>query len=216
MFVRQPQFRNSNADVQIFYGTNSIGANASTNWRSWTKPPGVSHVYILLIGAGGNGDGGSGGGSAGIYVWYGAAQNVPDVLRIKLGVGGTTNTEIFYFNQNTAVPSLINGSTPSFAGPASAPDPRPFGASGFTNLVAGQAGNTASASTTTFLSGGVNGTVTANYGYTNPSNDAKGYFLLQPMIVGVGSTGSKNGEFGCGGGFNYGYGGPGMVLIASW
>ena len=55
MFVRQnqQQFRNSNADVQIFYGSD---ASVSTRTRSWNKPTGVSHVYMMLIGGGGYGD----------------------------------------------------------------------------------------------------------------------------------------------------------------
>lgn len=52
MFVRQPQFRNSNADVQIFYGTTQTGTIAMATWN---KPPGVSHVYMLAIGPGGGG-----------------------------------------------------------------------------------------------------------------------------------------------------------------
>jgi hypothetical protein len=91
-----------------------------------------------------------------------------------------------------------------------------FTASGFFQSTAGQAGaTTIGASSTTFLSAGAaGGTLTANYGYSN-SIDTKGFFLLQPIIVGVGGKGAGEGSIGCGGG-GTGSGGPGMVLIASW
>jgi hypothetical protein len=95
---------------------------------------------------------------------------------------------------------------------------RPFiTASGFFQSVAGQNGGIDGASATTFLSGGGSGvTKTANYGYTTTSN---GFFQLQPIIVGVGSTNTNvnNNAIGCGASAGIdGEGGPGMVLIASW
>jgi hypothetical protein len=212
MFVRDipQQFRISNCDVQIFYGN-----NVANDWRIWDKPTGVSHVYILSIGAGGNGNGGQGGGSGGTYVWYGAARNVPDALQIVMGVGGTNSNNIYYRFPESGVSFLAPG-TPSFVGPAGAGDPSAFTASGFRNSRVGQAGDTIGASSETFLSAGVNNsTQTGNYGYVNPSNNSRGYFLLQPIIVAVGATGTGNGVYGCGGGPS-GTGGAGLVLIASW
>lgn len=219
MFVRQnqQQFRNSNADVQIFYGD----ANATTASRfkkSWNKPPGVSHVYMLLIGAGGNGNGTNGGGSGAVTVWYGAAQNVPDQLEILAGFG--INTTVSYRGSSLITLLTANaGSSPTAGAATTAPL---FAASGFYQSIAGQDGTTVasiSASGTTFLMGGgtTGGSATANYGYATASNN-NGFFILQPIIVGVCGMGDGRGGIGCGGGANAttGRGGQGMVLIASW
>jgi len=221
MFVRQPQFRNSNADVQIFYGGNGT-ANTTQNQRTWNKPPGVSHIYMLLIGAGGAGDGATGGGSGVVTVWYGAAQNVPDSLVMHIGVQGTSSTTIYYRGSSGLV-LLASAGTPSFAGPAGAESANYFSASGFYTSTAGQAGSggAITASSTTFLSGGGTagaGDQTGNYGYT-VSGYQSGYFMLQPIIVGVGSGGVNGRVAGIGCGASYSgsdRGGPGMVLIASW
>ena len=107
--------------------------------------------------------------------------------------------------------------------PAGAETANYFSASGFHTSTAGQAGSggAITASTTTFLSGGGTagaGDQTGNYGYT-VSGLQSGYFMLQPIIVGVGS-GGVNGRvagIGCGGSYSGSdRGGPGMVLIASW
>lgn len=211
MFVRQPQFRNASADVQIFYGTTQSGSNTMATWN---KPPGVSHIYMLAIGSGGNGDGASSGGSGGVSVWYGAAQNVPDSLEILCyGVGAKTNTEIKYRTTSTSTNQLLvgraPGSAPTGAGTMAA---NAFTASGFFQSVAGQDGDSGAASSTTFLSCGGTAAFTSNYGYREQTD---GYFLLQPIIIGIGGISAKNGGVGSGGGAT-GLGGPGMVLIASW
>jgi len=96
-----------------------------------------------------------------------------------------------------------------------------FASSGFYQNVLGQTGSGGqeTASSTTFLSGGsATGITTANYGYaTNTSGAAHGYFMLQPIIVGVGGGGGSvsGAGLGCGGTLS-GYGGQGMILIASW
>lgn len=209
MFVRQnqQQFRNSNADVQIFYGS---GAGETTTWN---KPPGVSHVYIMCIGAGGAGDSAaSGGGSGAVTVWYGAAQNVPDVLEILVRSSGGALSGVYI---NGGATLLVRGSSSTTPTAGSATAANAFAASGFYQSIAGQAGSggTVSASSTTFLSGGGGAsTVTANYGYTNKES---GYFMLQPIIVGISGISYNDGGIGCGGGIT-GKGGPGMVLIASW
>lgn len=220
MFVRQTQqqFRNSNADVQIFYGTRPGDVNPQATWN---KPPGVSHVYMLLIGKGGNGNGTNGGGSGAVTVWYGAAQNVPDSLEISApSIGGGANTLVRY-RTTTGTPTTLlqaNGASLSTAG--SATPANLFASSGFYQSIAGQNGTNGavSASSTTFLSGGSANGTTGNYGYTNSTSNRNGFFMLQPIIVGVGGSGNSIGGVGCGGGTSAstGLGGQGMVLIASW
>lgn len=213
MLVRQPQFRNANADVQIFYG-DSINTTDLT--RSWSKPPGVSHIYMLLIGSGGSGDGSAPGPSGAVTVWYGAAQNVPDSLQLCIaqGLGGVTYpTTVTYRNRTTTYTLLSANNGINGGGSSPAMTPNAFTATGFFSSVAS---DSSAPSNTTFLSAGSAGSsVTTNYGYTSNKD---GYFLLQPIIVGIGGcgpSGNVNGGIGCGGAPN-GYGGPGMVLIASW
>lgn len=218
MFVRQPQFRNASADVQIFYGTTTGGGNAMATWN---KPPGVSHVYMMLIGPGGYGDSVSGGGSGAVTVWYGAAQNVPDCLEILCyGSSGTSNTEIRYRTTSSSTNQLLVARTGNGAGAGPAMTANAFCASGFFQSVAGQdgSGGSLTGSATTFLSGGTSAgqTVTANYGYTGGTSATKnGNFFLQPIIVGLGGVAGLPGGVGCGGGYT-GIGGQGMALIASW
>lgn len=217
MFVRQnqQQFRNSNADVQIFYGQQ----NALTTSTTWNKPPGVSHVYMLLVGPGGDGNGTTGGGSGAVTVWYGAAQNVPDALNVYF-ISGDTN--VYDARDTTPSRSLVTakGATGLSTSGGSATSANAFAASGFYQSIAGQSGSSGavSASTTTFLSGGGASGVTANYGYSI-ALQRNGFFMLQPIIVGVGGSSSgliTDGGIGCGGSAVGGKGGPGMVLIASW
>lgn len=220
MFVRQPQFRNASADVQIFYGSFGTVATAA-NGRSWAKPPGVSHVYMMLIGGGASGSTNAGGSGA-VTVWYGAAQNVPDHLVCYPAAFGQTNGQVttVYYRASSGLVSLLTADGGSSAGPgASAMTANQFTASGFFQSVAGANRNT-SASTTTFLQGGfdASGPSTGNYGYSTTNH---GYFQLQPIIVGVGgnNVNGANGGIGCGGGNlggTVGNGGSGMVLIASW
>ena len=216
-------------DIQTFYGD---GLTQATAQKSWIKPRGVSHTYILLIGPGASGTGVVGGGSGAVTVWYGAAQNVPDELVITVAGGGTNwpSTVAPRVSGSGANPTAIlsaNGSGSSNGGTAMTANQ--FAASGFFQSVAGQNGvsGAQSASTSTFLSGGGDGTgdITANYGYKNPipaGTGNSGFFQLQPIIVGVGanctSSGVARGGIGCGGGASStnGIGGPGMVLIASW
>jgi len=204
-------------NIQTFYGTNS--ANKVQRF-SWNKPVGVSHVYMLLIGAGGTGTGTSGGGSGSVTTWYGATQHVPNNLIVEPGIGdASANTTIFFASRSTTLITLIDtlSATGVTGGPATIPEA--FAASGFFNSVAGQDGSgiSVTASATTFLSGGADATgetVTANYGYFVPGNGA-GFFQMQPIIVGAGGSANGRGGIGCGGGGDA-VGGPGMVLIASW
>lgn len=225
MFVRQnqQQFRNSNADVQIFYGDANAAVNATRYRKSWNKPPGVSHVYMMLIGPGGNGNStpiNSGGGSGAVTVWYGAAQNVPNSLQVIPG-GGITSGDTYVYDaaSGTVLLSALVGDVPT-GGAATAANA--FAASGFYQSVAGQdgSGTSISASSTTFLAGGGAAAQSqlSNYGYASKaaSGNANGFFQLMPIIVGTSGMGSGRGGIGCGGGLQNAIGGQGMVLIASW
>jgi hypothetical protein len=203
-------------NIQTFYGV--LSAASKINTFMWNKPVGVSHVYMMLIGAGGSGDSSEslGGGSGAVTVWYGAAQHVPDNLQVQCG-SSQVGSEISFLSRSSSVILQAAAGQGNAGGVAtSAPA---FAASGFYKSTAGQtgAGGDVSASGTTFLSGGGSsgGTNTANYGYTRLAGNTAGFFLMQPIIVGMGGGGVGNGSFGCGGGID-GTGGPGMVLIASW
>jgi hypothetical protein len=216
MFPQQPQqqFRTAGAHVQIFYGTTPT-SGANNGQRTWNKPVGVSHVYMLLIGGGGTGDGTTGGGSGGVTVWYGAAQNVPDSLVVIAGSNNISSTISARFSNSAATPTglLVGYSTVSTTG-GSVQSANQFTASGFFQSVAGVDGNTGGGAQTTFLCGGDNASTTVgNYGYAN-KND--GFFMLQPIIVSVGGRDVYKGGIGSGGGSGNGFGGQGMVLIASW
>ena len=223
MFVRQSQFSNSNADVQIFYGSALVSQGSSGGlFRgivSWNKPPGVSHVYMMLIGRGGHGDGvGVSGGSGAVTVWYGSAQNIPDTLFLRIGgsrATPTTHTSVYLTPNDSDANYLLRAEGGTSSGAGAAMTANAFAASGFFKSVAGEAAGTPSS--TTFLQGGTGGSSnTSNYGYS-ASQAGGGYFQLQPIIVGVGGAGSstQTAGIGCGGAVN-GYGGGGMVLIASW
>ena len=202
-------------DIQTFYGA---GAASATNWN---KPTGVSHVYMLLIGAGGTGDGAVGGGSGGVTVWYGAAQHVPQSLIVIPAASGNNNSSrvsLRVSNSTSAGSVILQASSGSGTTPGAAITAPVFAAFGFYSSTAGQEGvsGAQSASTTNFLSGGSGGVTTGNYGYV-VSDNRTGFFQMQPIIVGVGSSASNSGTagIGCGGGYST-PGGPGMVLIASW
>ena len=230
MFPQQPQqqFRVAGADVQFFYGPSS---GTKFTQYSWIKPIGVSHVYMMLIGAGGGGTNTVAGGNSGnITVWYGAAQNVPNELIVSPGYGGAAsavggNTTIQF--KGTSTTTLLTASGGQAAGGGNGSDSATvFASSGFYKNVVGQTGSDGiSPSNTTFLSGGGTGQngLQANYGYgsaSGPGFNVDGYFMLQPIIVGVpaGATGANTTRagVGCGGVYANGVGGPGMVLIASW
>jgi hypothetical protein len=217
-----------NCDIQIFYG--GAATNDVANNRTWMKPRGVSHVYMLLIGAGANGVAGTrGGGSGAVTTWYGAAQHVPDICYVRAGAGGGASggqSTVFIKTTTTGSYTLLEAFAGSTGTGGAVMTANYFTASGFFQSVAGQDGATTNqtASATTFLSGGAqsqNNDVVANYGYETTQNDgAAGFFLLQPIIVGVAGGGIFNGGIGCGGGGATspaaGLGGPGLVLIASW
>lgn len=208
-------------DIQTFYGNYGGGVNQYQYRQSWNKPRGVSHVYILMIGQGGNGDGTTGGGSSAVTVWYGAAQHVPDMLSVEVGTnnpsGGHNSGVYFVGSSNTA---LLSADGPGGSVGGTVMTANFFTASGFFSSTAGQNGSTTSvgASTTTFLSGGGATNITPNYGYPVATvAAAPGYFQMQPIIVGRGGRTTGKGGIGCGGGASSNApGGDGMILIASW
>ena len=207
-------------DIQIF---NEVRGTSTAPGATWVKPRGVTHVYMLLIGAGGSGNGTTGGGSGSVTVWYGMAQNVPDILYVQIGGGGTgANTTIIgQFSSGFIQLLRASAASSTTGGTATGAGSSAFDSMGFYQSVAGQNGSSAgiTASSTTFLSGGgtAASSLTANYGYDLPASvSAAGYFQMQPIIVGAGGKGTGRGGIGCGGGAGSGVGGPGMVLIASW
>lgn len=218
-------------DIQKFTGAAPYSGSVVTQY-SWVKPRGVSHVYMMLIGAGGENNFGAsteGGGSGAVTVWYGAAQHVPDNLVISIPVRQSpTATQVIYRAKTDTVLLSADGGVNNSAG--SAMTANQFTASGFFQSVAGQDGTNTNigASATTFLCGGggvAATTATGNYGYaTGTGNKGGGYFQLQPIIVGspaagAGTSTSGVAGIGCGGAGSSTatlYGGPGMVLIASW
>lgn len=216
-------------DIQTFYGV--AEPTTGKDQKSWNKPVGVSHVYMMLIGSGANGDGSSGGGSGAVTVWYGAAQHVPDALIVSIGfhsLGTHTEVQARFKTATLAGTVLLQAQSAVSSAGAGSTAANQFGNSGFYYSVNGQAGHTGSSSSTpsvsTFLSGGNDGTniVVSNYGYTNGVPGAgtagNGYFQMQPIIVGVAASSDKRAGIGCGGGIVSGAGGAGngMVLIASW
>ena len=211
MFPQQPQqqFSKAGADVQLFYRDSA-----------WAKPPGVSHIYMMLIGGGGDGNGVDEGGSSGaVTVWYGAAQHVPDSLVLAVSTGNNVNTTVNYRASN-GLNTLLTASASNGSTTATAMTANQFTASGFFSSTAGQTQGSGSASTTTFLTAGASvGASPGNYGYTRGGTTSHGYFQLQPIIVSVGSGGdlgvNSRAAIGSGAGV-IGRGGPGMVLIASW
>lgn len=238
MFVPQGQqsFRNSKADVKIFYGSGTTQTN--TYAQSWIKPVGASHVYMLLIGGGGAGDGStSAGGSGSTSVWYGAAQHVPNALIVtpapvgKLGTNGGASL-ISYRNGASSYTLIQTGGGSLLGGLAIAANA--FSSTGFYQSVAGQdgqiPGNPAiTGSATTFLGGGGYYAVASNYGYGSTDGTfigpTNGFFMLQPIIVGLGGCTSASttvlAGIGCGGGYGSvgglgSPGGQGLILIASW
>jgi len=218
MFVRPNQFRNAKADVQMFYQNGA-----------WTKPVGVSQVYMMLIGGGAVGNNSTvGGGSGNVTTWFGAAQNVPNNLVISPAIPvASTNTagnSTIISYRGTSLNTLLTASGGNNTGAAPTADTvNTFGNSGFFQSVEGQPGNSLgiAASATTFLSGGGSGsnTTTANYGYSIAAGVNQGFFMLQPIIVACAksiNTSANNQPIGCGGCISSGTAGPGFVLIASW
>jgi len=249
------------ANYQEFYGGGTV-----RDWVK-PRGVSMARIMIIGAGAGGRsggvGAGGGGGGSGAVTQWIGPAIFIPDVLRISLGAGGASNsagveTIVIYQAKNGNGYTLLNANGGGSQTAGAATTNNYFGASGIYKSIAGQDGASATvainSSNTTFLSGGAGGassqaqagsSVNCNYGYptitggigTTGGNGKDGYFLTQPIMIGVGgaggggttgSTGGTGGKggFGCGGGGGGispgsgnapgGRGGDGAAFIWSW
>jgi hypothetical protein len=219
------------ANIQMF----SEGSTTS----DWIKPQGASFVWFTLIGGGGWGaDVGNqiSGGSGAVTNFMCPAFLIPDMLRVNVGRAGryagnieATASSIVYQQKNTTGYTLLtadfgkNGFNASGVA-GSAMTANAFTAMGFFQSIAGQdgvaIGSAQGASATTFLSGGSgSGSVTGNYGYSITQNN-NGFFMLQPIIVGLGGSGSSSngrGGNGCGGNASgVSVGGDGLVVIITW
>src|SRR6266566_4642662 len=83
---------------QVFYANHASGATAP--FQVWSKPRGISMVYIFTISGGGGGGGGftaaaaaargggGGGASGGAYRVLAPAMFLPDRLYVQVGKGG--------------------------------------------------------------------------------------------------------------------------------
>jgi hypothetical protein len=213
------------ANIQIFNAGEVFGT------QTWIKPQGASFVWFTLIGGGGAGDATtSGGGSGAVTNCMVPAFLIPDSLQIEVGYGGHsggqdgTPSAIKYVLSNTYSLLVANrGMGNGVAGAASTSNY--FSCMGLFQSIAGQSGTNGNttASSTTFLSGGGNNVVTANYGYqTSISAGGNGFFQTQPIIVGVGggsSSDNKSAGIGCGGAYGFSNGsagGDGLVVIITW
>ena len=167
-----------------------------------------------MIGAGGTGDGGTGGGSGAVTNFMGPAFLIPDNLSISVAQGGSGRDTFIYYQ--LAVQTILYASSGTTTGGGSAGN-NFFTAMGFFQSTTGQSGTAGviGASSTTFLSGGGATSVTANYGYTVPTN-GNGFFQISPIIVGTGGSGAGTGGIGCGGGYLFGTGGDGLAVIITW
>lgn len=96
MFSRQAIPLIGNTGWSIFYASPNY-ANFNENLQTWVKPRGINFVYFFLIGAGGGGgkpDNGTlsvaaGGGASGSIAAFLVPEFVlPDILYIRVGVGG--------------------------------------------------------------------------------------------------------------------------------
>jgi hypothetical protein len=212
------------ANIQIF----NVNYSGTGGTQVWVKPQGASFVWFTLIGAGGGGDGSStGGGSGAVTNCMVPAFLIPDELRVTVGTGGPVSptpagaglsTFIAYQQKIGSEYTLLTANPGNYAGGNGAASANNyFSAMGIYQSVAGETGGVTglSASIKTFLSGGLqSGVLNSNYGYSLPSGTA-GYFVMQPIIVGVGGADTGKGGIGCGGGLN-GKGGDGLAIIITW
>ena len=203
--------------LDVFNTPNKVGANVQYFYQDgvWTKPRGVGSIYMMLIGGGGNGTGTNSGASGAVTNWFGNANHVPDSLVIHPSIGNNDDTTVSYRGTTTSILLTAEAANTNTAGAASTASE--FGASG---LFSSTAGTTSSGPTSTFLTSGGSAAVTGIYNYSLGSN-ANGYFLTQPIIVGLGSTGTTTNTraagIGCGGNANNTTGGGrGLVIIASY
>lgn len=243
-----------NANCQEFYKT--------SDWVKPQGVAMVRFLLIGAGGGGGPHGNGNGGGSGAITSWIGPAIFIPDVLRIVVGRGGGSNvagtdTNIVYQQKDGTGYTLLTAAGGLAAGNGgTAMSNNYFGAAGIFSSIGGQSGSSTVADspfpTDTFVQGGAGGSSTtvnagrsvlAPYGYPTISGGATGtpggsggpgFFVVQPLMFGMGGSGGGgnpsgaggsggNGGIGCGGGGGGtgvgsvgGRGGDGAVFIWSW
>jgi hypothetical protein len=210
------------SNIQTFTGRSPSLTNHNT--YTWTKPQGASFVWFTLIGAGGNGDNSAGGASGAVTNFMCPAFLIPDSLTIICPApNSSSSTKVRYYQKSTTPYDLLTANNGVGPLEGTAMTANAFTAMGFFQSRAGTAGQNGSEtpSTVTFLSGGgaASSPNDANYGYSSSPNAAavgRGFFQMQPIIVGTSGMGTGAGGIGCGGGLNTGSGGNGMVVIITW
>jgi hypothetical protein len=210
-----------NANVQIFYGSETAYINTA---RTWVKPQGASFVWFTLIGSGQSGNGSVGGGSGAVTNFMCPAFLIPDSLRVTVPnwTAGIA-TQIIYQQKEDTGYQLLFANPANGTNGGAAMTANFFTAMGFFQSVAGDNGSAANvpAASATFLSGGggPGSPQVSNYGYTTNSGSAtnsNGFFQMQPIMVGAGGMGDRRGGIGCGGGRDSGAGGNGLAVIITW
>ena len=248
-----------NANVQILYKTDDWvkPQGASFVWFTLIGAGGGGG------GASGTGSGGGGGGSGAVTNFMCPAFLIPDQLRLVIGAGGaggaigsagtagSTTSAVFQQKDGTGYTLLsanaggggANSATTTGGTAGTSMSANYFTPIGFFQSIAGQAGasggagSSITASATTFLSGGASiaGTVDGNYGYSigTTAFGIDGFFMMSPIIVGLGGSGTtgqptadaKRGGIGCGGAGGSaagtgnqvgGRGGDGLAVIITW
>ena len=141
-------YTDTTSNHQIFYTNNS---STSDSWQTWSKPKGISYVYITCIGGGGGGGsssnvagtggGGGGGGSSSVTKILIPSNLIPDTLFIEVGAGGAGGSSSSNNAVNGALSyvSISPNSTSSNVIIASGTIPAQRGVNG-TGSVAGAAG----------------------------------------------------------------------------
>lgn len=160
------------------------GNKVSNGYQTWSKPPGISFVHIIAIGAGGGGSsglgsggasGGSGGGSGGMTSTFLPAYLIPDSLYINLGIGGAGGAS------TTSSTTRNNGS----AGTATYVTFYPVQSAGYA-ICFSQGGNGGSATA------GGSGNVTNSTQQPNSQIGLRTYLVGNNGTAGTGGSGTTN------------------------
>ena len=246
------------ANVQIFQApVRAVTTAWTTEWVKPQGASFVWFTLIGAGGGGAGGDGTvntvGGGGSGAVTNCMVPAFLIPDVLQVRVGKGGAagvgsggsgvdgTATTIVYQQKSTTGYTLVTanagvaGTNASNGTGGATTASNGFSCAGFYQSIAGQAGGVFGPSATTFLEGGDSATASTStytdlYGYSvsKSTGTGDGFFMMQPIIVGIGGKGVGNspwpagkGGIGCGGasGLNTGSsgaGGDGLVVIITW
>jgi hypothetical protein len=204
---------NNRTKFDVFYG---MGGTAAAQWVTWTKPRGISSLYIMCIGGGGGGSngavggasqsGGIGGGSGGVTTALYNSSLLPDTLYISPAyvsdvgatAGGNTYVSVYPSTANNAyLVCWARGATAGGTGASAVTgNSMPLASYGFFSALAGQTGGTGGAGAAgtsitwgvNIVSGGAGGG-----GKTNASGFAGGNITgagPMPTITGGAATAS--------------------------